>query len=564
VEVADIGGGNFTFKAKNPLGNLTITTDDPGSSAYLTEGQTTKLDAKSIAEIYNQNAIKNTVGALGFSDGKSIKVEFISEGNVRLTAVKDEDYYWKKFYDENKTTYGTYAKWEDMKAASGTDAPLKAAFNAYIGDSPKINVSVADAPEGNGDLFGVDKAPKAQAAAISMTATLEDISGGKVDFDANGTTKIKINGAEITLRKTMTVTDMINAVNSSNAGVTMSFSTLDNTFALTAKEYGTSGKVEIQGGLGVTDNGMGLLKKLGFNDTPAVTGQNLTVEINGEKIETASNSATVNGTTFTFASSAVEHEKFNVNVAKDPSSTVAAIKSFVEDYNKLISEVFAITTEKPNKDYHFITDYDIEEMELTDRMVEQWEKASKVGILYNDSTVNDIMGRLRTVMYDSVTSIGGGKFALYNIRGYDGTVAIKASSDYKKHGMLDLDEKALAEAMEINPDEIANLFTNTTDGLMKKLEDVFTLAIKSTGAFEDMGILVRKAGLAGGVSALENSIFDQIKGLNETIDRLQTRYDKQQDRYWKQFTNMEKMFAQFNSQSDYLSSMFASMGGGKK
>lgn len=554
VEVTDNGGGTFSFKATNPDDFFSITSSGapvPG----VTVTAPPKFTASTAAEIYNQTALKNALSSLSFAGGKIIEVNFDENGDAVLNVGFDDK--WQRFYAAHKADY-SYDKLDDMKAAYDTDTALADAFDSFAG---KLDVSYMDAPAENKTLLGINEAPAVQSAAAALTTTLSEMVG-KDAFDEKGEVKIKINGADITLRSTMTVTDMINVFSSSNAGVTMTFSSLTNTFEIVAKEYGTGGKVEIQSGA----EAGGFLNKLGFGyGTEATPGANLTVNINGQEVQTASNSATVNGVTFTFSSAAKTiyegGEAFTSVISKDTSSTVSAIKSFVEDYNKLITEVFGMITEKPNKDYHFITDYDIEEMELTDRLVEQWEKAAKVGILYNDSTVTDIMERLRSVMYSSATSIGGSKFALFNIRGYDGTVAIKTSSDYKKHGMLDFDEKALTEAMEINPDEIANLFTNTTDGLMKKLEDVLNYAVKSTGARDDMGILVRKAGLSGGISALDNSIFDQIKGLNETIDRLQTRYDKQQDRYWKQFTNMEKQFAVFNNQSSYITSMFASMSG---
>jgi len=477
--------------------------------------------ADDASRIYNENALKNALESLNWVDGKKLAVSFDGSGEATVE-VKDK--------------------------------------NGIAITNPLLNISLAGAPDGN--TFGIDKAEQAQKSSIALTTTLRELAGTKADdIFKNGTADITINGVKITLKDTYTVTEMMNAVNGSKAGVTMTFSSLTNTFELTAKEYGTGGKVDIDSGSLGAD---GLLTKLGFTGAPAVEGKNLQVMINDQLVETASNSATINGVTFTFSDAAEVGTEFTTTVAKDPGATVSAIKDFINDYNKLVFEVYAMVREKPQKDYYFLTDYDIEENNMTDRQVEQWEKAAKLGVLYNDSTITSVMEKLRSVMYSPTTSLSGGTFSIYNMRGYDGTVAIKATSDFKMNGMLELDEKALTEALEINPDEIANFFTNTSDGLMKRLEDVLNYAVKSTGDTDSMGVLVQKAGLANGLSSLDNTIFNQIKSLNDTIDTLQRRYDKQQDRYWKQFTNMEKQFSVFNSQSDYITSMFASMNGGKK
>jgi len=523
-------GNDFTFKAKNSLDNLTITgTGVPAPS-------TTPFGADEAAEIYNQNAIKNAFENVSWADGKKINVTFDANGDAKLAV-----------FDKDGHSIGST-------------------------DDGKIAVSLIEASNSANKAadFGIDPAQRGQVSAVSSTMTLADIAGNNaIKFDANGIAKITINGTDISLKSTMTITEMLNAVTSSKAGVTMTFSSLTNKFELTAKEYGTGGKVDIN------DNGTGLLARLGFSTTAAYDkGQNLTVEINGQEVQSASNSVTVDGVTFSFTSAAVGRDDtvppstnpttFTTTVSKDPSTTVSAIKSFVEDYNKLIFDVYAMLTEKPNKDYYFLTDNDIEDLKLSDRQVEQWEQASKLGLLYNDSTVSGVMEKLRSVMYSPTTGLNGEKFSIFNIRGYDGTIAIKTTSDYKMNGMLEFDEKALTEALETNPDDIMNFFTNSSDGLMKRLEDVLNYAVKSTGSDKDMGVLIQKAGLATGLSAIKNSIFDEIKSLNDTISKLQTRYDKQQDRYWKQFTNMEKQFSVLNSQSDYIANMFGSLNSGNK
>jgi flagellar capping protein FliD len=470
---------------------------------------------------YNSNNIKNAIERLTWGNGVKAKVNFETYGEAAVSAVRE-------YVDE---------------------------FDNPITEPLKFSLTLN---QGTTNKFGVDTEYATTAAAIGLNSKVSELAG--ITLENNGA-QIVINGATVKLNGNMTINEMMSAVNNSAAGVTMSFSTLTNTFSLTAKEYGTGASIDID----AAKTSDGLLDVLGFTGQTVVAGTNMVLNINGMDVETPSNSYTVNGTTFTFSSQANEGETFTVKVERDYSPTVNVIKSFVEDYNKLIEEVYGYISEKPSgyqdssNKYYFLTDDDIEEMELSDRQIEQWEAAAKRGILYNDSSVSTVMEKLRTAMYSGVVGANGKTFGLYSIRGADGASAIKTTSDYKKNGMLEFDEQALLEALETNPDDIVKLFTDAENGLMKKLEDTLNFAVKSTGAQQDMGILVQKAGVSTGLSALNNTIFDQIKRLNDVIGTLETRYEKQQTRYWNIFTAMEKQFAQMNSQSSYISNMFSNM-----
>ena len=154
------------------------------------------------------------------------------------------------------------------------------------------------------------------------------------------------------------------------------------------------------------------------------------------------------------------------------------------------------------------------------------------------------------------TTLGGvivdsGKFSM----------GITTSDDWGDHGKLELDETKLEAAFEQYADQIADLFAGTTvdengntvkTGIMHKLDDVLTGAVKTTGARKDKGTLVQLAGTKTGTSATDNSIYDQLKSISTLISSLETRYEKQQDRYWKQFSNLETMMGSLNSQTSYI------------
>lgn len=57
------------------------------------------------------------------------------------------------------------------------------------------------------------------------------------------------------------------------------------------------------------------------------------------------------------------------------------------------------------------------------------------------------------------------------------------------------------------------------------------------------------------LSLQNNTIYKQLKDMQESLTTLQTRLKSEQDRYIKQFTYMEQAISNMNTQSSYLSSI---------
>lgn len=428
-----------------------------------------------------------------------------------------------------------------VKLSDGTGLNIDENGTVTAANGEKLAVAADPATR---NTFGASTARKTTAHVTTAT-TLKDLG---VEDSATFT----INGTKFTFTSDYTVAKMMSEINASkNAGATMTFSTLTNSFALSSSGYGTAASIEFS-----ADNGSAgaeLLSTLGLTSGTLTQGRNLQLEVNGETIETSSNSFTADGTTMTFTSAA-QGAEFSYEVKKDNSSAIDAIKSFVEDYNKIIEEVYGQLDQKPNSDYYALTDDDIEDMDLSEKQQEKWEEKAKEGLLYNDSTVSTVMQKMRSVLYSTVKTADGQTFSLFSM-------GITTSDDWGDHGKLELDETKLEAAFEQYADQIADLFAGTTvdengntvkTGIMHKLDGVLTGAVKTTGARKDKGTLVQLAGTKTGTSATDNSIYDQLKSISTLISSLETRYEKQQDRYWKQFSNLETMMGSLNSQTSYI------------
>lgn len=449
------------------------------------------ITAQNIVDHYNETSLKNSIGNLETKSGIEFDVEI-----------------------------------------SGTTASI----TAKNSDGELQNVSVTSA-SGSTNNFGA-AAATTSISQISNTTTLADLG---IAADENGKYNFTINGKAFSFSGDTTVKDMMKSVNASDAGVKMAYSSLENAFTITANEYGTGSKIEISGDAQGLLGGLGLMAGSQYTE-----GSNLEVEINGRLIESDGNSVEVDGTTFTF-NAASEGSEFTASVSKDTSAIADTIKKFVEDYNKVIKEVYEMLDEEPEKKYYFLADADKEELNLSEKQEEQWEEKAKKGLLYNDNTISSIMSKLRTSLMGSVEGADGSMFALSSL-------GITTATDWKEHGKLIIDEEKLTAAIENNMDDIAELFSDSENGIMNKFAAALEGAVGTTG---DKGTLINKAGLATGSTAKENQLYDMIKRTNDKITMLKKRYESEENRLWKKYSAMESMLSTLNSQSASISSYFA-------
>lgn len=447
-----------------------------------------------------------------------------------------------------KFNYSNEQAAKDKNAAS-----IKEALKGVAGYTFNFDGTYVTAADSNGNsvdfsmtsveggTLGLTKASASNK--ISSGSTLSDL-GFKPEAD--GTYKLNINGTEISLDKKSTISSMMSAVNKSAAGVTMTYSSLTNSFTLESKELGGAGKVE------VGDTSLG--RSLGLVDdngtVGASEGQNAIFEINGKEVYLNDNTYTLDGNTFTFNDNMTIGETYTVNIAKDSTTVKDALKKFVESYNKLIDDVYGYIGKSPAKDddgntYEPLTN--AEKDEMSEDEITKWEEKAKQGVLYNDSTVSTVMSQMRSALYTSVTLDDGSKFGIYNL-------GIKTSSEWSEHGKLQIDENAFDKAFENNEDAIIKLFTDSDTGMMKKLNSVIDGAVKSSGAANTRGTLVRKAGKADSSVTTDSTIYKEMVKMQDRLKELQDRYDTKEEYWWKVFTNMETAMADLNSQTSYISS----------
>ena len=388
----------------------------------------------------------------------------------------------------------------------------------------------------------------------------------RLDKDGKRFKELTINGVTIGQYNEDTALEtVLNDINSNTeAGVSVSFSKTTNQFVFTAKETGEGGRIDIGAGLGETlfgqidykDDGSTILgdtqkssytagKDAIFHAT--INGKNMALSRSSNTFDLDGMSITLNGT-FNKGSATdtpilgsqlkgLDPDKdttiFDLNgddvtfsSKTDTDKIIDVVKTMVEDYNAIVSEVKKAYSDMPleksdGSRYKPLTDED--KADMTESEIKAYEEKAKTGILFMDRDLSSLYSALR-----SAVAPGGSDGSFLR------SIGIKTSYE---DGLttLSLDENALREALEQNPDQVKDAFTKSkengaaSDGLMASIQKVTDRYAATTGATK--GILIEKAG---------SKMSDKV------------------DYYTNKFTQLEMLIAQMNSQSSSLAGM---MGG---
>lgn len=286
-------------------------------------------------------------------------------------------------------------------------------------------------------------------------------------------------------------------------------------------------------------------------------GQDALIMINGVETSRSSNSLTIDGVSLELTKESKSttdpadptkkiYEETVIGTARDTEKIVEGFKEFVKDYNEMTKKLTDYVGEDPNfRTYKPLTE--AQKKDMSDREIELWEEKAKQGLVRSDSNIDGFLTQMRQALYSKPD---GSKLALYNIGIETGT--------WDKKGQLTLDEGALRKALSADPDSVKVLFTDSTEGLSKKITETVERYAKVSSA--NTGILVALAGAEGFASnKSSNSMYLQIKSIDDKLKDLKIRYEKERQRYWNQFNSMETIMAQYNSQSSYISQQFGSV-----
>ncbi len=412
-----------------------------------------------------------------------------------------------------------------------------------VGESGhKVTVSSAHA-----DLLSELKLDNGQGNVVNLKNSLADTFGmsGDVDLIINGVSDFGITASD-------SIQTVIDKVNNSSAGVTLSYDQMSDRFTLVSDREGAVNAMEIM------DPG-GLIANLKLNDHSAAQDAKFTVETATGQITTSrsSNTFTIDGTTITLNETSASPVTVSVNAGG--ADVKDNIVKFVEAYNNILDKINTKTTEKRYRDFAPLTDAQKKELEEDDE--KKWQEKAKSGLLRSDNHLVELASKMRRALYEKVEGVG---LTLKDI-------GITTSPDYRKAGRLLIDEGKLDKALQERPNDVVALFTQKSDkayldganarerysesGLASRLNDILNDNIRIT---KGGGYLIKKAGQKGVIDT-KSDLYKQIKEADDKVDKLLEMLADKEESYYRKFARMESMMQRYSAQSNWLMQQFGGM-----
>ena len=362
-------------------------------------------------------------------------------------------------------------------------------------------------------------------------ANLQKETRTETDKDGNTVTKkgFMLNDEFIEVKDNATIKDIMNSINNSNANITVSYQEAADKFTFVSNDNGASGVIDFSGNdadtLGALTDVFGLeFTDEDGNSKVSARGQDAVVSIRYAgsddivDIRRDSNTFTVDGLTIAVKGTFGTYENGKLVVDEDDAVEISAtvdtdklvntIKSFVDEYNAIVDLVNSELTTKHEKDYTPLSSE--QKSELSEDEIEKWEAKAKAGLLYGDSDLRQLSMDLRTVATSYVWKLQ--------------EIGISVSSTYSDNGKLSVDESKLRAALESDPESVEKLFTSKAgvdedgnpvyNGIATNLKSVMEKYVKTTGAMQDKGVLIRKAGSkSSAISMTDNTYYNQLKSV---------------------------------------------------
>ncbi|MBE8952706.1 MAG: flagellar filament capping protein FliD [Quinella sp. 1Q7] len=284
-----------------------------------------------------------------------------------------------------------------------------------------------------------------------------------------------------------------------------------------------------------------ILFKLG--GATSVSGTNGSITVDGVVYDkVADNKVTVGGITYT----ALAETSATVSVSQDVDSIVDKVKSFVADYNKLLSSLYEKYDEKPETGYTPLTQSQKDAMK--DEQITKWEEKAKKGLLYHDQTLGKIINEMRESIYTSVDSVEGKYNSAYSIG--ISTTGLK--------GQLVLDEDKLRKALAEDSDAVYNVFAKldnskkdaqgnvvnnpSGNGIAQRLGDIFTTAMKN---------IKSRAGSSTSITE-DSDLNTLLRNLQTKMSNFKKMMNSFENALYKKYDKMESTLASLGAQLNFV------------
>ena len=281
-----------------------------------------------------------------------------------------------------------------------------------------------------------------------------------------------------------------------------------------------------------------LASVLGNASSLSVSGTSGSVTIDGKSYTTDNNRVTASNVTYTVTGLGSS----TVNVTQDTDAIIEKVKSFVEDYNKLLDGLYEKYSETKYSDYKPLTDAQKDQM--SEEQIEKWEKKAKSGMLYHDQTIGKILDKMRTALATPVDGLSGKYNSAYSL-GIDTS---------KTNGHIKLDEDKLKKALAAEPESVYAVFGTLPQadskgnydynsmGVAQRLGDVMVASMKEVKTYAG-----ESAEMADG-----STLGNLMQELQTKMSNFKTMMAAFESKLYKKYDALEVALSQLGTQLNYI------------
>ncbi len=557
--------GNHKIQVKSTANAQMWTGHKINTGTYTASSYTAITDtSKKISELYDKNgySIQNALNGSSFTvqnaeDGSKVDVninidenttvdDLLQDINTQLdgTGLKASMTQGRLTFTNETATEttdpatgtATYSGGRSLMITAANETSAKALGLTYDASGKGMTVKSKSEISGNevntvsGSAFAYDKQANADT----------DITGGSklIDLGIAQGTSIKVNGTEIVVDRTTTLDSLASAM--AKTGINASYDTNQGRFYLSSKNTGVENAFTVEAD-DATLAALGL--DLADGEAGKIDASDASLVYNGVEYTQATNSFNINGLTMDVSSVGGE-QAFSVDT--DVDGIYDKVKSFVKEYNTLISEMNKLYDASSSRGYEPLTSDEKDAM--TDEDIKNWEDKIKGSLLRRDSTISTLLTSMRTTLNKSVeVTNSDGTTSRYALSSF-GIV----TSDYTEKGQLHIQGNADDSDFASLDDKLKAAISDNPEALMKTLT---TLGDEIYKNFQSS--MKRVVGVRSSLTFYNDlEMDDDIKSYKEDVTSLQKKLQDEQDKYYKQFSSMETALTKLQSQQTYISQLF--------
>ncbi|OIR05298.1 flagellar capping protein [mine drainage metagenome] len=338
---------------------------------------------------------------------------------------------------------------------------------------------------------------------ITSSGTLGDVAqystlnNAGLNTAVSGAGAFTINGVSIAYDPTVdTLSSVLSKINSSTAGVTAAYDSVNDQVTLTNNKTGNLG-------VSVADTTGNLMASLGLSTGTTSLGLDAQFTVNnGGTLTSSSNTLDTSATGITGLTVSVNSTgSQNITVSADTTKASSAINDFISKYNAL-------------------QDYITQETQITSS-----NGQVTTSVLTNNREVQDWATTLRNTAFNSISGLSGTVKMLNNL-GID--------FNSTNNDLSITDQTAFNNALSNNASDVSSFFTDTTNGFSKQFTSFFNSVLGQNGG-------------TGLLNSQITTLTSQNTDMDTQIATIQRQLDQERSTLTKEFTAMEDAQSQANA-----------------